>query len=1233
MAVFVAGQNIDGQGGIASGNEQIFDFTSFTSDSIEGKKISRIANSRSQTFVLTDDGSVYSAGCNEAGELGRSGKRSLFIKLESLEAFVCTDVAIGDGFVILILNDGRQISWGRSEMGQLGLGNRENKEKPKRASILSSVPGELGFIQISAGGQHCVAISVRGNVFTWGGNRTGQLGDGFLNSCPSPTIVPQLKHRPVVSVVAGENHCLVMTVGGNLYSWGDNGQGQLGHGDTTKRLRPELVRSLKIAQASSIAAGKAHSLCSAKNGLLFAFGSNFYGQLGLGLDADSFSVPSPAVVEKLRGKQVVEVSCGDTHSLMVCQERDSEGKDRRVLYVAGQSSVGQLGLGASRTSPLRTPERHDLASLARDGRELKSASCGGPTSLLSFVITEGVPFKRMSLPSIDLASLRLQTDKLRSQKEALETAKDLGSGNQKQLASLYSATLQGLRERVAAAFSSISVLNASFRLEASSQQQQADMNTSSSLCIDLEQVRAAYSLLVEAREEQLMNTLSRATMQMTELLREVPTDSAENLSVFLIAFENPLMLRPQHSFFSLERLVNGILALQKVARQQLFGWLRHYPSQFFATVVEVTQNYLSFCLAPMSTGAKADPAPAVMVLESLYEVNSEKRIIPNALFVNATLPRARDLLKEREDHSSARAQGLTQVFNFLDFPFLLSAQAKSVFMRRDFAELKQAMQVQVFLHLGQNQYLLTRDGHNAIYVPRESHPLPPGLRIASGDESVVDASAQERQRIAIGPTSLLFSVKVRRDSLLDDFLQTMRSVCQADPRILALPLSVEFEGESGVDAGGLTKELLTLAIQALVARTGVVTTTNGGRHVWFTRTEPTLHVLEPPPAPPAVSSPLLLREGASLTDVGHQVDTLYEERGLRNPGTPERVTRPRLQADPARSDNAPPSAPSRGGAGAEGTGWHGGLSGCFSFDEDTATLCRLHDAEFTLGLLYGFASYNSCLVNLPLPPCLYKVMHAVDPSRPLMRADETAEKLRTALTLEDLTEVEPSLAAGLRALLEWEEGNLEEVFGADFTASANPLVADRGAGRCGRVELVVGGADQGVKKSNRELYVSKLVKHALHDCCASAVKAFLAGLTINFKGKTVTELCTSEELEELLCGSRDIGDLSLLRIHTTYRGKFDDEHPCVNYLWEILSELPTVQQRRFLTFVTGSDRVPVGGIENVKLVVQSTGQDPSALPAAHTCFNTLDLPVYQSAQQMKQKLLQALEHAEGFGLA
>ena len=78
-----------------------------------------------------------------------------------------TDAACGDGFFILILSDGKQISWGRNEMGQLGLGHRDKREKPKPSNILSINPGELGFVQISAGAQHCIAISKSGNVYTW----------------------------------------------------------------------------------------------------------------------------------------------------------------------------------------------------------------------------------------------------------------------------------------------------------------------------------------------------------------------------------------------------------------------------------------------------------------------------------------------------------------------------------------------------------------------------------------------------------------------------------------------------------------------------------------------------------------------------------------------------------------------------------------------------------------------------------------------------------------------------------------------------------------------------------------------------------------------------------------------------------------------------------------------------------------------------------------------------------
>jgi hypothetical protein len=69
----------------------------------------------------------------------------------------------------------------------------------------------------------------------------------------------------------------------------------------------------------------------------------------------------------------------------------------------------------------------------------------------------------------------------------------------------------------------------------------------------------------------------------------------------------------------------------------------------------------------------------------------------------------------------------------------------------------------------------------------------------------------------------------------------------------------------------------------------------------------------------------------------------------------------------------------------------------------------------------------------------------------------------------------------------------------------------------------------------------------------------------------------------------------------------------------------------FLKFATGTDRSPLGGLGNVKLVVQR-GADPYRLPVAHTCFNTFTLPDYRSRDVMREKLLLAIEHTEGFGI-
>lgn len=163
------------------------------------------------------DGSILSCGENDKNELGRIGKRSLLQRVDALEAFQLTDISAGEGFVIMVDKDGRVISWGENSMGQLGIGNRDCREKPRVNSVIPD-----GILQISAGAQHSICISRSGDVFAWGGNRKGQLGDGQLTSNSSPFLIPQLRHRPITMVSCGENHTLALTVGGNVYSWGDN---------------------------------------------------------------------------------------------------------------------------------------------------------------------------------------------------------------------------------------------------------------------------------------------------------------------------------------------------------------------------------------------------------------------------------------------------------------------------------------------------------------------------------------------------------------------------------------------------------------------------------------------------------------------------------------------------------------------------------------------------------------------------------------------------------------------------------------------------------------------------------------------------------------------------------------------------------------------------------------------------------------------------------------------------
>lgn len=128
----------------------------------------------------------------------------------------------------------------------------------------------------------------------------------------------------------------------------------------------------------------------------------------------------------------------------------------------------------------------------------------------------------------------------------------------------------------------------------------------------------------------------------------------------------------------------------------------------------------------------------------------------------------------------------------------------------------------------------------------------------------------------------------------------------------------------------------------------------------------------------------------------------------------------------------------------------------------------------------------------------------------------------------------------------------------------------------------------------------------------------------------MTKLFDSEEVIKLINGVDHL-DFKELERSTRYVGcSAADEH--ILWFWEILHELPDENKKKFLLFTTGSDRSPLRGLSQLSFTITGTGLDDARIPSAHTCFNDLILPRYSSKEIMTNKILQAIENNEGFGL-
>ena len=272
----------------------------------------------------------------------------------------------------------------------------------------------------------------------------------------------------------------------------------------------------------------------------------------------------------------------------------------------------------------------------------------------------------------------------------------------------------------------------------------------------------------------------------------------------------------------------------------------------------------------------------------------------------------------------------------------------------------------------------------------------------------------------------------------------------------------------------------------------------------------------------------------------------------------------------------------------------------FGIDEESYEL---------IGKLIGIAIYNGIILDLHFPIIVYKYLvegfHAAN------------------LTIDDLIAFSPMLGRSLQQLLDF-QGDVEHVFGLDFTASYNPLF-----GLTLTHELVPGGASIPVTNDNRAQFVELYIQYLLRDSIRPQFDAFSKGFFLVCDTQALRKF-HYRELEMLICGSQVL-DFHELEAHTKYDGLSKNDQ-VVRWFWEVAHQFSESQKRLLLSFATGSDRSPVGGLKDLGFVIAKAGGEPGRLPTASTCFNVLLLPLYASKDDLERALLLALDNAEGFGL-
>ncbi|CAG8550305.1 465_t:CDS:1 [Acaulospora morrowiae] len=367
--IFILGNNDFGQLGLVvsedDDSEDDREIITPTINSVfNNMSVVDISSGNLHCAALTRNGQVVTWGCNDHGSLGRKTANNEEMAMPSyaqgIEEEKITKIVCGGSISLAISSSGYLYMAGtfKGPSGVLGFKIKEETPTQQTTFVLYEPAKELVVVDVAAGTDHAMVLTIEGYVYCWGNAEAGQLGRKVSERHATSGLYPnKLNLIKIEKIFAGAFHNFAIRQDGTVYAWGLNNFGQCGfESKDVFIMRPTIVEFFNDKRVKTIAAGEHHTLALLEDGRVFGFGRADYGQLGLGKLKER-NVTTPTLIKapsKKIGRNENDmdidddstgshdnsllcrlIATGDHHSVVV-------GKDGS-LYTFGFGDSGALG--------------------------------------------------------------------------------------------------------------------------------------------------------------------------------------------------------------------------------------------------------------------------------------------------------------------------------------------------------------------------------------------------------------------------------------------------------------------------------------------------------------------------------------------------------------------------------------------------------------------------------------------------------------------------------------------------------------------------------------------------------------------------------------------------------------------------------------------------------------------------------------------------------------------------